>query len=65
MKGNCIEKDMFEEGPTPIKLQPLAAHYDGERWMQKRMTRQPLDMNMGGRAAVRPFHGLIMYIFCP
>ena len=65
MMVNCIEKDMFEDGPTPIKLQPLTAHYDGERWMQRQMTRQPLDMNMGGRAAVSPLQRLIINTFCP
>jgi hypothetical protein len=33
MKRYFIEKDMFGDGPTPIKLKPIAAHYDGERWM--------------------------------
>jgi len=29
------------------------------------MTRQPLDMNMGGRAAVSPLQRLIINTFCP
>jgi len=26
----CVGQDMFEEGPTPVLLYRLAAHYDGE-----------------------------------
>ena len=46
MEVNCIEQDTSEDGPTPVYLYRLVAHYDGDGWIYRQMTGQSLDMNM-------------------